>query len=262
MLLSRSMSGLVRTLALSSRACAHATAASRPSNMKLLSQSEAIAVDEDLMTTPGFSVDQLMELAGLSCAAAVFDAFPPSSHKRVLCVCGPGNNGGDGLVAARHLVQFGYDVAVVYPKQPQKELFVNLATQMEMCRIPVMTSLPPQPALDADYDVLLDAIFGFSFAGAVRAPFDEILDGLRSSQRPLCSVDIPSGWDVEEGPAQLEAPLQPQVLISLTMPKRCAAHFNGRHYLGGRFVPPPIAEKYGFEQPPMKGAQQVVLLHE
>jgi hypothetical protein len=101
-----------------------AALAPRPTAMpqtKLLSQAEAIAVDEDLMQTPGFSIDQLMELAGLSVAAAVFQAFPPSTHKRVLCACGPGNNGGDGLVAARHMYQFGYDVGVVYPKRPNRQ---------------------------------------------------------------------------------------------------------------------------------------------
>ncbi|CAJ1427122.1 unnamed protein product, partial [Effrenium voratum] len=67
----------------------------------LLGQQEAIAIDEELMSTPGFSVDQLMELAGLSVASAVADAYPAA--KQVLIVAGPGNNGGDGLVAARHL---------------------------------------------------------------------------------------------------------------------------------------------------------------
>lgn len=177
-------------------------------------------------------------------------------------MCGPGNNGGDGLVAARHLVQFGYEVGVVYPKRPGRKLFVNLAEQMKMCRIPVMEALPPQPDLDSNYDVLLDAVFGFSFAGKVRAPFDTVLEGLSSSNLPLCSVDIPSGWDVDQGPGELDSPLLPQVLISLTMPKQCSSHFHGRHYLGGRFIPPTIAEKYGFEQPPMKGTNQVVLLHE
>jgi NAD(P)H-hydrate epimerase len=228
--------------------------------MKLLSQQEAAAVDQDLMEAPGFSIDQLMELAGLSVAAAVRDAFPPSTHKRVLCVCGPGNNGGDGLVAARHLVQFGYEATVVYPKRPNKPLFVNLAAQMEMMRIPLLDALPASDALSASHDVVLDAIFGFSFAGDVRAPFDTILPALRASSLPLVSVDIPSGWHVEDGPPAAGA-LEPQVLVSLTAPKMCAAHFRGgRHYLGGRFVPPPIAEKYGVQQPPFEGADQVVRL--
>ena len=56
--------------------------------------------------------------------------------------------------------------------------------------------------------------------------------------------------------------LQPDVLISLTAPKLCAAHFRGvgGHYLGGRFVPKSIEEKYGFVQPPFRGTEQVVKL--
>ena len=56
----------------------------------------------------GFSVDQLMELAGLSVASAASTEYPPSTHPRVLVMAGPGNNGGDGLVAARHLHHFGW----------------------------------------------------------------------------------------------------------------------------------------------------------
>lgn len=228
---------------------------------RLLTQAEAVAVDEALMATPGFSVDQLMEIAGLSVAAGVADAFDVSTHRRVLCVCGPGNNGGDGLVAARHLQQFGYVPTVVYPKQTSRPLFINLVAQMEMCSIPVLQSMPPQPQLDADYDVILDAVFGFSFNGAVRAPFDSVLPAMRASALPVASVDIPSGWDVELGPRDDDEALRPQVLISLTMPKLCAAHFQGAHYLGGRFVPPTIATKFGFEQPSFPGIQQVLLLH-
>jgi len=78
---------------------------------KYLGQRDAQRLDEQLMTTPGFSVDQLMELAGLSIAESLWHSCPPESYKRVLVVCGPGNNGGDGLVAARHLFHFGYNVS-------------------------------------------------------------------------------------------------------------------------------------------------------
>ena len=60
----------------------------------------------------GFSVDQLMELAGLSVAQSIEAEFPPDTHKDVLVIAGPGNNGGDGLVAGRHLHHFGYNVQV------------------------------------------------------------------------------------------------------------------------------------------------------
>lgn len=183
------------------------------------------------MATPGFSVDQLMELAGLSVASALVDAYPKS--KRVLIVAGPGNNGGDGLVAARHLYHFGYSPTVVYPKRSEKQLFVNLVTQCEQLRIPVLTDLPKLK----DFDVALDAVFGFSFKGTPREPFAKILKALQDSSLPVMSVDIPSGWDVEKGDTTGSG-LQPDTLISLTAPKKAAAFFRGRHFLGGRFVPP------------------------
>lgn len=55
------------------------------------------AIDEELMGPLGFSVDQLMELAGLSCAQALGEHFQVEGCPRVLVVAGPGNNGGDGL---------------------------------------------------------------------------------------------------------------------------------------------------------------------
>lgn len=226
---------------------------------RLLNQKEAIAVDEELMASPGFSVDQLMELAGLSVASAVAMAFPRDTcglKPGVLLVCGPGNNGGDGLVAARHLYHFGYAPHVIYPKPNQKQqLFANLITQLSQLAVPVDAALPEN--LES-YCVVVDAIFGFSFSGAVRAPFDDIIRRLSSSPSPVFSVDIPSGWDVEKGPP--DGGLQPGLLISLTAPKMCAAHFKGRHFLGGRFVPPGIMEKYQLKLPEYPGISQVVEL--
>lgn len=75
--------------------------------MKYLSQEEAQKIDQELFNEYSFSVDQLMELAGLSVAVALTKAYPrETSHPKVLVCSGPGNNGGDGLVAARHLKMF------------------------------------------------------------------------------------------------------------------------------------------------------------
>ena len=85
-------------------------------------------------------------------------------------------------------------------------------------------------------DVILDAIFGFSFKPPIRSPFDEILPILNSVRLPIVSVDIPSGWDVEKGNI-FGVGLRPNVLISLTAPKEGVVDFRGKHFLGGRFVP-------------------------
>ncbi|XP_073495594.1 NAD(P)H-hydrate epimerase [Phyllobates terribilis] len=220
--------------------------------LKYLSQAEAQAVDEELFNEYKFSVDQLMELAGLSCATAIAKAYPVSTFTSglptVLVICGPGNNGGDGLVCARHLKLFGYLPAVYYPKRPNKALFENLTTQCQKMDIPFLSEFPEEAeVIDVAYNLVIDAIFGFSFKGAVREPFGSILNTLRRITIPIASVDIPSGWDVEKGNPD---GLQPDMLISLTAPKQSAVHFSGRyHYLGGRFVPVALQKKYNLSLP-------------
>lgn len=84
--------------------------------MRTLGQDESRRLDERLMSAEtGFSLAQLMELAGLSVAQAIHRHYPAHSHPTILVLCGPGNNGGDGLVAARHLATFGYHVQAYAP---------------------------------------------------------------------------------------------------------------------------------------------------
>ncbi|XP_076864415.1 NAD(P)H-hydrate epimerase [Brachyhypopomus gauderio] len=232
------------------------------STIKYLSQEEAQHIDEELFSDYSFSVDQLMELAGLSCATAVAKAYPLQSllksPARVLVVCGPGNNGGDGLVCARHLKLFGYEPSVLYPKRPNKPLFHNLTTQCERMEMSFLTEMPEAEEIDEVYNFVVDAIFGFSFKGAVREPFGAILSTLKKVTVPIASVDIPSGWDVEKGSSD---GIQPDTLISLTAPKQAAAHFTGRyHYLGGRFVPPALEKKYKLGLPQYPGTDCVCQL--
>lgn len=231
-------------------------------SIKYLGQEEAQHIDEELFSEYGFSVDQLMELAGLSCATAITRAYPLSSllksRPSLLVICGPGNNGGDGLVCARHLKLFGYEPTVLYPKRPNKPLFQGLTTQCEKMEIPFLSELPEAAVVDQAYNLVIDAIFGFSFKGAVREPFGAILDTLKKTTVPIASIDIPSGWDVEQGSAD---GLQPDMLISLTAPKKSAQLFRGRyHFLGGRFVPPGLEQKYELNLPQYPGTDCVLQL--
>ncbi|XP_026581823.1 NAD(P)H-hydrate epimerase-like, partial [Pseudonaja textilis] len=127
-----------------------------------------------------------------------------SSQPAVLIVCGPGNNGGDGLVCARHLKMFGYQPALYYPKRPNKPLFEGLTTQCKKMEIPFLTEFPSEAALiDEAYGLVVDAIFGFSFQGAVREPFGTILGTLEKVTIPVVSIDIPSGMLGPSGPGLL-----------------------------------------------------------
>ncbi|XP_016988598.1 NAD(P)H-hydrate epimerase [Drosophila rhopaloa] len=229
-------------------------------DLKYLNQQEAIAVDQELFTEYKFSVDQLMELAGLSCAHAVAKCFPAEKHPRILVCCGPGNNGGDGLVAARHLSLMGYTPTIYYPKPTPKPLFENLSHQCRLMEILSLTECPSVESASCNYDLIVDALFGFSFKPPVRADFAAVVELLQQTKLPIASVDIPSGWDVEKGKVT-ECDLEPALLISLTAPKLCARHFRGEHhFLGGRFVPPALQRKYGLNLPVYPGNELCVKL--
>ncbi|KAF7546867.1 hypothetical protein G7Z17_g8126 [Cylindrodendrum hubeiense] len=208
--------------------------------IKTLGAKAAAALDLELMSTGAFSIDQLMELAGLSVSQAVYRFQPPSQGRRVLVACGPGNNGGDGLVAARHLHHYGYSPAVFYPKRSKNDLYQRLAKQLEDLEVPFVDD--------------------FFFSGEVREPFPAVIQALQETKLPVMSVDAPSSWDIENGPPQsgLGSSFMPAALVSLTAPKPLVQHFKGRHFVGGRFVSPSMAKKYNFEVPEYEGIDQVV----
>ncbi|XP_062078058.1 pyridoxine/pyridoxamine 5'-phosphate oxidase 1, chloroplastic isoform X3 [Humulus lupulus] len=236
-------------------------------SISYLTQRQAAEIDETLMGPLGFSVDQLMELAGLSVAAAIAEVYKSSEHNRVLAICGPGNNGGDGLVAARHLLHFGYKPIICYPKRTPKPLYDGLVTQLESLSVPFISVEDLPLNLSEDFDIIVDAMFGFSYHGSPRPPFDGLVQMLVSLRNfdethqktpAIVSVDIPSGWHVEEGDIGGEG-IKPDMLVSLTAPKLCAKKFSGpHHFLGGRFVPPLIAEKYKLHLPSYSGTSMCV----
>lgn len=243
---------------------------------KYLSQAEAINLDRQLFSDYGFSVQQLMELAGLSVAQSIAKSYPQNKYDRPIICCGPGNNGGDGLVCARHLKLFGFNPIVIYPKPATAELYKSLLKQCEGFEIEILYEVPDKP-LENLGNIVIDCIFGFSFKPPNRnADFAKLLNMIHDSspKLPLVSVDIPSGWHVERGAESIETDqadqepafkipiLKPDCLISLTAPKLCARGFTGQyHYLGGRFCPPSLLRKYDLTLPDYPGVEETVLLN-
>ncbi|XP_075503401.1 pyridoxine/pyridoxamine 5'-phosphate oxidase 1, chloroplastic-like [Primulina tabacum] len=230
------------------------------------SQREAMEIDELLMGPFGFRVDQLMELAGLSVATSIAEVYKPSEFKRVLAICGPGNNGGEGLIAARHMLHFGYKPVVCYPIRTAKALYNGLVTQLESLSIPFLSVEDLPLDLSESYEIVVDAIFGSSFHGSPRPPFNNLIQRLvalrnlnqKEKLPAIVSVDIPSGWHVEEGDLSGEG-IEPDMLVSLTAPKMCAKKFSGRHhFLGGRFVPPSVAENFKLQLPTYPGTSMCI----
>lgn len=208
-------------------------------------------IDDRLMSRPGYTIDQLMELAGYSVACAGHDILKMSrsESKNVFIFCGPGNNGGDGLVAARHLKHFGYEPHIVYPKQAKGDIFVNLVHQLHELNIPIFSEFPSQEIL-ADTILVIDALFGFSFKGPLREPYGSMIQWMQSMQHtlPILSVDVPSGWDVDHGDV-FSTGFSPSATISLTLPKNCMSTYCGTHYVGGRFMPPSLASEFNLIMP-------------
>lgn len=199
-----------------------------------------------------------MELAGLSCAHAIAKEFPIQDNNKALIFVGPGNNGGDGLVLARHLSLMKFKPSIYYPKRTDKPLYHNLVNQCEKYGIEFINECPKKAD---DYRLIADALFGFSFKPPIRESFFDIMELLYSTKTPICAVDIPSGWDVEKGPSGDGNFIKPHMIISLTAPKLCAKNFTGIHYLGGRFVPPLLAEKYQLDLPQYEGTEQCLKLN-
>jgi len=147
--------------------------------------------------------------------------------------------------------------------------------------IPFLMNLPSKSELiDQNFNFIVDALFGFSFtgrrfaqvgelslkilnflncSGEIRPPFDEVIDKLKNCKIPICSIDIPSGWEVES--LSNENGLKPEMLISLTAPKLCAKNFKGKyHYLAGRFVPENLQDKYKLNLPKYPNSAPCVII--
>ncbi|XP_056133650.1 yjeF N-terminal domain-containing 3 isoform X3 [Lampris incognitus] len=197
------------------------------------------------------------------CHACNAVAYPLSSMGKkqptVLVVCGPDQNGSIGLVCARHLRIFEYEPTIYYPKRSSHSLHQDFTVQCEKMDIPFLSYLPTEVQLINDaYNLVIDAILGpETDPVSIKEPYSGILVTLKQVKIPIASVDVPSGWDVEEAS---QDGINPEVLISLTAPKKCAIRFPGKHFLAGRFLPYDIQKKYDLNLPEYPGTDCLIEL--
>jgi NAD(P)H-hydrate epimerase len=157
----------------------------------------------------GVPVEQLMENAGLAVAQEAWLMLGELVDRRILVLCGPGNNGGDGLVAARHLNDWGAEVAVYLLKErPQGDAnFAALAGR----NIPVAVA-----SADSEYaaltewlaasELVIDALLGTGAARAIEGPLAGVLERLADARArhippKLIAVDLPTGLNADSGAA-------------------------------------------------------------
>ena len=128
----------------------------------------------------GIEVDELMANAGEALVDVITRMF---NGKRVLFVCGTGNNGGDGYVAARLL-----DADVAYFKEPKTIPAMKSFTKIENRPMQFDVKL-----LD-DYDVIIDCVLGTGISGEIREPYAGYIKAVNDSRKAVVACDVPSGF--------------------------------------------------------------------
>jgi hydroxyethylthiazole kinase-like uncharacterized protein yjeF len=168
--------------------------------LPILTPAESSGLDR-ASAARGVAVGSLMENAGAAVARACVAVAGGIYGRRAVVVCGKGNNGGDGLVAARHLDRWGMGVTVVLLAEPAA---LQGAAALNFRRFDGRDGrwLRYSPAVLerelARADVVVDAVFGTGYRGEPEGPFEEAIGAIVASC-PVVAVDIPSGVDGETG---------------------------------------------------------------
>jgi hydroxyethylthiazole kinase-like uncharacterized protein yjeF len=198
-----------------------------------MTQIEARAVES------GLTIDSLMENAGRAVAESIRREIRGVLGKRILVLIGPGKNGGDGLVAARHLHDWGARVTVYmatsrsYPDPRLAKLSSRLLPGLS---VNDDISLGHFKALAGDADIVVDAVFGTGHSRPLAGPLASILEILnaetRTCGRPfVVSVDLPSGLDPDTGSIDSGC-LKADVTVTLGLPKIGLFAFPGASMVG------------------------------
>jgi NAD(P)H-hydrate epimerase len=206
--------------------------------MKLVT-SEQMRRLEALSAEAGVSTDTLMENAGLAVAQEVWMALGTLEERRILTLVGPGNNGGDGLVAARNLHDWGSHVRC-YLLRPRSEGDANLRQVLELgIETTVADDDPGLSTLDAalaEADCVIDALLGTGAArpitGVLAAVLDKLSTVLRRRPAPvIVAVDMPTGVNADTGAVD-PAAVPADVTVALGFSKVGLHTLPGAEYAG------------------------------
>jgi NAD(P)H-hydrate epimerase len=194
-------------------------------------QTQALDRETEARGTP---VELLMERAGLAVAHAAAELAGGAYGRRAVVVCGKGNNGGDGLVAARYLARWGMGVTVVLLPDPNV-LRDPAATNFSRLRLSRIRWRPYSGAtLSRELgraDVGIDAIFGTGFRGSPEGPQGDAIEILNGSGVPVVAVDIPSGVEADTGMLR-GAAIRASATVTFGAPKVGVLLFPGAAHAG------------------------------
>jgi NAD(P)H-hydrate epimerase len=174
----------------------------RDKNDLVMTRDQVRRFDSWAINTLGISGAVLMENAGRSCAELIREKLSGIDKPKVVIFCGTGNNGGDGYVIARHLLNYGFSVVVVICGDREKikgdaKINFDILQKLEV----KVDQLDPDriEALSADADMLVDALFGTGLRGRLRDEYICLIESLNGLNKPILAVDIPSGLDCDTG---------------------------------------------------------------
>ena len=150
----------------------------------------------------GISLLQLMENAGCNVAKEMISRFP--KNKNVAVFCGLGGNGGDGFVAARHLLAAGYNVSVILVGRSRDinheaalKNWAILQSIQDKIALTEVTDSSVIPKVSAD--VIIDALLGTGTKGKIKPPISQVIDYINSLNAFKIAVDVPTGIDSDTG---------------------------------------------------------------
>ncbi|RLF00275.1 MAG: bifunctional ADP-dependent NAD(P)H-hydrate dehydratase/NAD(P)H-hydrate epimerase [Thermoprotei archaeon] len=184
----------------------------------------------------------LMENAGAAVARVVKREAGPGG--KVVVLCGPGNNGGDGMVAARHLAD-AFHVEVVLIAHPSRIRSSEARRNLEALRSMASTiALHVDPrgelacSLIKGANAVIDAIFGTGLRGPVASPYREVIEEVNRVAEPLkVAVDVPSGLNPDTGEVHGVA-VKADVTVTFHAPKPGLLKPSAKEYVGELIVEP------------------------
>ena len=149
----------------------------------------------------GFLKKFMMENAGAAAVRRLIEKFGSVEGKRILVFAGLGNNGGDGLVMARHLVGHGANVTVIILGTQEKikteESKWNFSILQKMQSVELLTG--DSFTIDFRPDLIIDGILGTGITGDIREPYASAINYINESNCFKVAVDVPSGLDPQTG---------------------------------------------------------------
>lgn len=172
--------------------------------MRLLTQNEMKTV-EAYAAKYGLTYNRMMENAGSACARNIRNIIEKEGIRKrnIVVICGKGNNGGDGFVIARKFTECGYNVCVImasgYPVSDESAYMFKMVQDLSVPTIWYEADKDKAIVTIKNAEVIVDAVFGFSFYGNLPDSIRELFIEINSSESLKFSVDLPSGVYCDSG---------------------------------------------------------------